>query len=107
MPFTSGVLRVEPHFLEVGCMYHPSISKINPIFNSLSNYKILALSKLKAFAVDKSNVAKMVISVFDRVENIVGKRKKCWLTAFSPFPTMLSKAVCCRDVKTKYYLGKG
>ena len=29
--------------------------------------------KLKAFADDKLNVTKMIISVFDRVENIVGK----------------------------------
>ena len=39
--------------------------------------KIWPRPKLKAFADDKSNVAKMMISVFDRVENIVGK-------AFSP-----------------------
>ena len=35
--------------------------------------KILAWSKLKAFAVDKFTVAKMMISVFDRIENVVGK----------------------------------
>ena len=29
--------------------------------------------ELKAFADDKLNVTKMIISVFDRVENIVGK----------------------------------
>ena len=27
----------------------------------------------------------------ERVENIVGKGAKCWLPAFSPFPTMFSK----------------
>ena len=35
--------------------------------------KILDQIKLKAFADDKLNVTKMIISVFDRVENIVGK----------------------------------
>ena len=30
-------------------------------------------TKLKAFADDKLNVTKKIISVFDRVENIVGK----------------------------------
>ena len=35
--------------------------------------QILDKSKLKAFADDKYNVTKMIISVFDRVENIVGK----------------------------------
>ena len=34
--------------------------------------KILDQTKLKAFA-DNLNVTKMIISVFDRVENIVGK----------------------------------
>ena len=36
-------------------------------------------------------VAITMISVFDRVENIVGKRSKCWLPEFSPFPTKFSK----------------
>ena len=44
-------------------------------FNSLLN-KNLAMTKLKALAEVKLDVAKQVISVFDRVENIVGKGKK-------------------------------
>ena len=32
----------------------------------------------------------MIISVFDMVENIVEKGRKCWLPAFSPFSTMFS-----------------
>ena len=39
--------------------------------------KILKQTKLTAFADDKLNVTKMIISVFDRVENIVGKRRNC------------------------------
>ena len=46
----------------------------------------------------------MMIFVFDRVENIVGKGGKSWLPAFSVFPTMFSKGflplmVKCRDCK--------
>ena len=37
------------------------------------NDKILFLTKLKAFADDKFNAIKMIISVFDRLENILGK----------------------------------
>ena len=37
------------------------------------------------------NVAKMVVSEFDREENIVGKGENAGLPAFSPFPTMFSK----------------
>ena len=53
--------------------------------------QILALTKLEASVDNKFNAAKMLVSLFDKVENIVGKRRKCWLAAFSPFPTMFSK----------------
>ena len=43
--------------------------------------------KLKAFADDNS--ASMMTSVFDRKEN-VGKTRKLWSPAFSPFSTMFS-----------------
>ena len=33
----------------------------------------------------------MMITDFDRVEKHCGKRMKCWLPAFYPFPTMFSK----------------
>ena len=41
--------------------------------NSLPNDKMLHWSKLKAFADDKIKVLRMMIFVFDRIENIVGK----------------------------------
>ena len=40
---------------------------------SLTNNKILDVNKLKAFADNKLYVAKMIISLFDKVENTVGK----------------------------------
>ena len=39
-------------------------------FNPLPNDVFWAPTKVKAFADEKSNVAKMLISLFDRVENI-------------------------------------
>ena len=42
-------------------------------FNPFPHNKILDQTELKAFAEDKLNVTKMIISVFDRVENIVEK----------------------------------
>ena len=41
----------------------------------LQNDIILDVTKLKVFADDKLNVAKMTMSVFDRAENTVGKGK--------------------------------
>ena len=49
--------------------------KLNIISNSLPNKKILDLSKLKTLADDKKELAEMMIFVFDKVENIVGKEK--------------------------------
>ena len=43
------------------------------MFKSCPNDKIFAWSKLKAFADKKLNVGIIIIYVFDREENIVGK----------------------------------
>ena len=37
------------------------------------------------------NVIQNIKCHFHGVKNIVGKGEKCWLPAFSPFPTMFSK----------------
>ena len=49
-------------------MVEPSFS-----LKSLPNDNFLDLTKFKVFADDKENVPKFRISVFDRVQNIVGK----------------------------------
>ena len=41
--------------------------------NSLPKDSFLDWTKFKAFADNKLDVAKMIISVFERIENIVGK----------------------------------
>ena len=51
--------------------------------NSLPNDKILDWSKLKVFADNKIKVLKMMIFVFDRVENTVGKEKMLVTSIFS------------------------
>ena len=47
------------------------------------NYEVLDWSKLKAFVDDKINVLKMMISVFDRVENMLEKEKMLITSIFS------------------------
>ena len=59
--------------------------------NSLPNDKILDWSKLKAFADNKINATEKFKFGLERVENILGKSRKCWLPAFPPFPTVFSK----------------
>ena len=43
------------------------------MFNALPKDTIFNRTKLKGFADDKSNVGKIANSLFDRVENTVGK----------------------------------
>ena len=56
---------------------------------TLPNDKILALSNGKHLQTTISTRLKWPI-VFDSVENMCGKRRKCWLPAFSTFPTLFS-----------------
>ena len=45
--------------------------------------------------------------VLQKVRKHCGKRRNCSLRAISPFPTVFSKALYCRHVKTRACLGKG
>ena len=79
-------------FLVAGLL---NVCKIRTIWykvNSLPNDKILAWSKLKAVADDKIDIK--MISLLERVENIVGKGEntgyKHFLLFHSVFQTLLS-----------------
>ena len=67
-------------------------------FNPLPDDKILGLPKLKAFAEDKSDVTQNIKVGLHRIENIGGQ--KCWLPAFSTFPTMFSKGFFLQCIKS-------
>ena len=60
--------------------------KAGLLIKSLPNDKILAWSKLKAFADDKLDGVKMMISLFDRLENNVGKGENAGYQHFLLFP---------------------
>ena len=62
------------------------------LLNPFPHDKILDQTKLKAFADDKLNVTKMIISVFDRVENIVGKGEIACTSNFSFSLNVFKKA---------------
>ena len=59
-------------------------------FNPFTNAKISDRTKLKTFADDILNVAKMMISLFDRVENTVEK-KNAGYQHFLLFPRCFPK----------------
>ena len=67
--------------------------------NSLPNDKILDWSKLKAFADEKNNCDRKIEISFGKRKKHCGKRRKCWLPAFYPFPTMFSKGFLYRVIK--------
>ena len=56
---------------------------LKDLFNPFPHNKILDQAKLKVFADGKFNVTKMIISVFHRVENIVGKGEIACISNFS------------------------
>ena len=59
------------------------------------------MTKLKAFADNKINVAQMMISVFDRVENIVGKGENAGYLRFLLFPQCFQKASFLESIKVE------
>ena len=60
--------------------------------NPLPDDTILDWSKLKEFADDKIKVLKIIIFVFDRVENTVGNRENAGYQHFLLFPQCFQKA---------------
>ena len=75
------------------CQFFQLYSSMKPNFLYIQINKCLDWTKPKGFADNKLDFDKTMISVFDRVENILGK-------VFSP-PTMFSKALCSKDIKTQ------
>ena len=69
---------------------------------SIWSSQLVDQSKLEVFADDKITVTKQLKFVLRRVnKKHLGKRRKCWLAAFSPFPTMFSKAFFLGVIKSQ------
>ena len=60
-------------------------------FNTLQDNHILDWSKWKALADDKLIMTSKLEICYWQDRKHCGKRRKCRLPAFSPFPTMFSK----------------
>ena len=60
--------------------------------NPLPNDNFLDWTKLKAFADDKLNAGKIKISVYERLENIVGKGENAGYQHFLLFPQCFRKS---------------
>ena len=76
--------------------------------NSLAKNENLDWSKFKVVADNKINVTNLKIEMFfGKCRKHCGKRRKCWLPAFSPFPTMFSKGFVHRVFKSQDCVVKG
>ena len=64
------------------------------VINPLPNDKIINVTKLKALADDKFDVATMKIPLFDRVENTVVKGENAGYQHFLLFPQCFPKPSC-------------
>ena len=69
--------------------------------NPLPNDKILDPSKFKGIADNNLNVNENLKFALGKDRKHCGKRRKCCLPAFSPFPTMFSKGFFPRVVKSR------
>ena len=75
-------------------------------FNPLTNNNFLDWPKLKAFADNKNKCGSKIEICFWKNRKHCGKRRKCWLQAFSPFPTMFSSSFFFNAIKSGL-CGKG
>ena len=68
-------------------------------FNSLPSNKIAASTKFKALVDNRFNATKLMISVFDRVENNVEKRENAGYQHFLLFPQCFQKLFVSGSLK--------
>ena len=77
----------------ISCLICIQAQKDGVCLSSLSDNKILSLSKLKAFADAKLNVTQNIKVVFLRIDNIVGKEENAVYRHFLLFPQCFQKAL--------------
>ena len=79
-------------FISYSITFYMSLNKTpNSNLNSLPKDNLLDWSKLKAFADDEIYVTEKLKSGLGQDRKHCGKRRKCWLPAFSLFPALFSE----------------
>ena len=87
---------VSPFFIEHIICYSLQMLNILTLYQTTKN---LDVTKKKAFAHNKIKVAKMRISLYDRVENTVGKGENAGNQHFLLFPQCFPKLACGNEFK--------
>ena len=81
-----------------------TMSKITSLF---PNVRILAWSKLKAFADDNVNVTQNLKFIFERVESFLGKGENAGYQHVSHFPKCFQKPHLSGSLKLDVCVAKG
>ena len=102
------------HFPQCFLLFQKQFPRVELYFNLVGECcnpfpkrQILDSSKLKELADDNCKFGKIGRRVIPTGRKHCGKRRNCSLRAISPFPTVFSKDLYCRQVKTRACLGKG
>ena len=77
------------------------------MINSLPNEKKFKLVQIQSICRKQNNSGTITEICVGKSTKDCGKRRKYWLPAFSPFPTMFSKAFFSRGVKSRDQVVKG
>ena len=56
------------------------------------------------FVAKKVKVTENINNVLQSVENTVGKKRKCWLPAFSTFPSVFKSQCCAISGYNKFFM---
>ena len=109
-----GEIARDKQFLLSHSVFYP-IEELFFHFHQIWNCRLQTLSVWKSLKLlfekdDKLNVAKMTISLFDRIENTVGKRENAGYHYFFPFPVFFkafsSRVVNSQDCVVKFTHGR-
>ena len=80
-------------------LFQRSFLSCHQAINSLPNDKSLVSSKLEAYADDKIDVVKRMISLFERAEKTVGKGENAGYQHFLLFPQCFPKPSSLESLK--------
>ena len=109
-PDNSHCNRIHPSLTAVHCFYNDYVGKqpvawreycVDYWFNPFPNDKVLDTTELKAFADDNLNIAKMMISLLDRVENTMDKGENAGYQHFLLFPQCFPNPSSLMVVKSR------
>ena len=74
------------------------------LFTKRQNFRLVQIKRICS----RQNKCERKIEIwFGKGRKHCGKRRKCWLPAFSPFPSMFSKGLSVRVIKSRTCVVKG